>query len=151
VTGRVLAWLALIALAASPAAAAAQPPRAALEAFACRRAASQLDRAIEVTAVMRPLPGTRRMELRFVLQRKPAGVSRFGAVRGRYLGMWLRPANPTLGQRPGDVWVVNKPVVNLPGPALYRFRVTFRWLGARGVLGAVARLSPACEAGYTGS
>ena len=33
---------------------------------------------------------------------------------------------------PGDTWELTKPVVNLPAPALYRFRVRFRWIGSHG-------------------
>jgi hypothetical protein len=44
----------------------------------------------------------------------------------------LTPDDPTLGQRPGDVWIVNHPVVGLAAPATYRFRVSFRWIGSNG-------------------
>jgi hypothetical protein len=84
------------------------------------------------------------MQLMFVLQRRLAGRSGFSSVRGSELGNWLSPVNPTLGQLPSDVWNVKKPVVNLPGPATYRFRVTFRWVGSSGVIGNQTRLSPLC-------
>ena len=129
----------------SPAVAGATaPPRASLQDFVCQPAANELSRLIGVTAVMRPMLGTQRMQLMFVLQRRLAGRSRFSTVRGRGLGNWLSPLNPTLGQLPSDVWRVNKPVINLPGPATYRFRVTFRWVGSSGVIGYQARLSPLC-------
>ena len=127
-----------------PALAGAQPPKASLQEFVCQPAPNQLNRMIGVTAVMRPVVGTQRMQLMFVLQRRPAGGSRFSAVRGRELGNWLSPLNPTLGQLPSDVWRVNKPVVNLPGPATYRFRVTFRWVGRSGVIANQTRVSPLC-------
>jgi hypothetical protein len=123
---------------------AAGPPRASLQDFLCQPAPNQLNRVIGVQAVMRPMPGTQRMQLMFVLQRRPAGRNWFSAVPGRDLGNWLSPPNPTLGQLPTDVWKVNKPVVNLPGPATYRFRVTFRWVGTAGVIGSQTRLSPLC-------
>ena len=108
------------------------------------QAARQPNRAIGVTAVMRPMPGTQRMQLRFVLQRRPARRNWFFAVPGNGLGNWLSPTNPTLGQLPRDVWRVNKPVVNLPGPSTYRFRVTFRWIGRSGVIGSQTLRSPLC-------
>jgi hypothetical protein len=81
---------------------------------------------------MRPVTGTAKMQMRFDLMRrnKPGGT--FHLVRGRLLGSWVTPQNPSLGERPGDMWIVNHPVVDLPAPATYRFRVSFRWLGSSG-------------------
>lgn len=144
--GAIIAGLVAAAGAAAlPAAGAAQPPRVALRGFFCQAAANPRNRAIEVTAVMRPLPATRRMQMRFVLLRRSAWRAPFLPVRGRGLNIWLNPADPTLGQRAGDTWVLNKPVVNLPAPAAYRLRVSFRWLGAGGVIGTATRLSPICH------
>lgn len=139
-----LAVASLLGVSLPAAAGASQPPRAALEDFVCTPARNQLNRVIEITAVMRPVRGTQRMELRFVLQRRWYGRIRFSPVHGRGLGSWLTPQRPTLGQIPSDVWVFNKPVVNLAGPAVYRFQVTFRWLGRRGVVGNQTLLSPPC-------
>ena len=64
-------------------------------------------------------------------------------VRGRGLGSWISPTDPTLGQQAGDVWILNNPVVNLFAPAAYRFRVTFRWIGSQGqTLGTAMQLEP---------
>jgi hypothetical protein len=125
----------LIALSAATAAAAVSaPPRDQLVGFVCRRAANQLNRAIAVTAVMRPVAGTQRMAMMFRLQRRTPASRSFSNVNGGDLGRWRYPTNPpTLGQRPDDVWRVNKEVVNLAGPARYRLVVTFRWLGMGGV------------------
>jgi hypothetical protein len=102
-----------------------------------------LNRAIEITATMRPLPGTQQMALKFVLlERQPGHV--FRQVRGGDLGHWRHPNPPTFGQNPGDTWVVTKQVVNL-APAVYRLRVTFRWFGRGAVIGRTTRLSPACH------
>jgi hypothetical protein len=122
------------------------PPRASLQPIVCVRGSNRLDRAVAVTAVMRPVPGTWRMELRFQLERRPSGATAFSQVYGGDLGRWRHPTNPaTLGQRPGDVWRLKKEVVNLVAPAVYRFRVTFRWSGSAGqALGQVTRLSGAC-------
>jgi hypothetical protein len=107
-----------------------QPPRvAALRGFVCQQAVNPLNRVIGVSAVMRPVPGTVRMELRFqLLERQPGQW--LHVVHGGDLGRWRHPSPPTFGQNPGDTWIVNKPVANLDAPAIYRFRVTFRWTGA---------------------
>lgn len=122
------------------------PPRAQLRQFACSRALAPPARAVSVTTVMRPVPGTQSMSLRLALLAKPGLAGSFGAVRGGDLGTWIHPANRSLGQRPGDVWIFDKRVLDLPAPSAYRFRVTFRWSGARGrALGSAQRLSPICR------
>jgi len=113
------------ALAAGPAA--ARAPRAQLTGFLCVRARNALSREIAITAVMRPLPGTLRMALRFQLERRVDGGRRYQRVPGHDLDRWLRPDPPSLGREPGDVWRLAKPVVDLPAPASYRLRVAFRW------------------------
>jgi hypothetical protein len=119
-------------------------PHASLGAFVCRQAQDPLNRVVGVSATMRPLPGTERMELRFqLLQRLPG--DRFHQIRGGDLGRWRHPDPPTFGQQPGDTWIVKKPVANLAAPAVYRFRVTFRWIGSSGVIGDVTRLSAMCN------
>ena len=66
-------------------------------------------------------------------------------MRGRGLGSWISPTDPTLGQQAGDVWILTHPVVNLAAPATYKFRVTFRWLGSDGqTLGTAIQSSPTC-------
>ena len=131
-----------VAASASPlvAASASQPRRASLEGFVCRPAPNQLNRLIEDTAVMRPVPGTTLMELRFVLLQRRPGHG-FRGVYGGDLGQWRQlPV-----ELPTNAWVLHKPVVNLPAPAVYRFQVTFRWLGSSGVIGTQTRLSPLCS------
>jgi hypothetical protein len=81
---------------------------------------------------MRPVRGTAKMQMRFDLMRRTRPGGPFRLVRGRLLGSWVSPQNPSLGERPGDVWIVNHPVVDLPAPATYRFRVSFRWIGSNG-------------------
>lgn len=117
-----------------------------LEAFVCQRALDPPTRAVSITAVMPTLPGTEKLALRFELLRR-AGQSRaFVEVNGHGLRTWEYPDNPTLGQRSGDVWILNHPVVNLIAPAVYRYRVTFRWIGARGrTLSELVRESQLCN------
>jgi CARDB len=122
----------------------AAPSRAKLRNFVCQRALDPAARAVSVKAQMRPLQGTRKMQLRFQLLSSTRS-RRATLVAGGDLGKWITPSNPTLGQRPADQWIVNKQVVNLSAPATYRFKVSFRWLGAHGrVLGSVVRQSAKC-------
>ncbi|MDQ6836377.1 MAG: hypothetical protein M3016_09345 [Actinomycetota bacterium] len=122
------------------------PPRAQLRAFSCQRALDPANRTIAVTSVTRPLPGTRHEQVKFDLfmTRHTGGRSR--AIHAGDLGLWLSPSNPTLGQLSGDVWNLQKSVVELAAPASYRFRVKFRWLGAgHAVLGTAVRFSRRCR------
>lgn len=119
--------------------------RTRLKDFSCQRALDPGARSVAVTAVMRPVSGTEKMQTKFQLVRRTKRGKPFTPVSGRYLGTWLSPANPTLGRRPGDVWIVNHPVVDLLAPAVYRFRVSFRWIGTHGhVLSTVSRTSADC-------
>jgi hypothetical protein len=128
-----------------PAAAATAPARAELTQFACQRALDPANRSVSVLAVTRPLTGTRKLAVKFdLLERTPATASA-AAVRADGLGVWITPTNPTLGQLPGDIWRLNKTVIDLDAPATYRFRVTFRWTGALGkVLGTAVRYTRTC-------
>jgi hypothetical protein len=121
--------------------------KTALEGFGCHRSANSLNRWIEITAVMRPVTGTARMSMKFQLLRKRAPSKLFADVSGGDLGKWIYPTDPpTLGSRPGDRWTVQKPVANLYAPAVYRFRVSFRWLGSSGqVLAETSRVSRLCS------
>ena len=121
------------------------PPRDQLQGFVCQKALDPPARAVSVQSVMRPLTGTSKMQVKFQLMRQTSSHPRFMAVHGRGLGSWISPTNPTLGQQPGDVWIVNHPVVQLAAPATYKFRVTFRWIGAQGqTLGTVTQTGPSC-------
>ena len=123
----------------------APPPTAQLKAFVCQKAVDPPARALSIQAVMRPVTGTSKMQMKFDLMRETKAHPRFAVVHGKGLGSWLTPDNPTLGQRPGDMWIVNHPVVDLAAPATYKFRVTFRWLGAQGqTLSTAVQSSSAC-------
>jgi hypothetical protein len=124
-----LALLALFVVGLGSAGATGQaPPRYDLTSFACQRALDPPNRSVSVKAVMRPVKGTRKLSLKFDLLEKVAGATRSLTGAGD-LGIWLSPKDPTLGRRTGDVWELTKAVSNLDAPAIYRFRVTFRWLG----------------------
>ncbi|HET9104398.1 MAG TPA: CARDB domain-containing protein [Solirubrobacteraceae bacterium] len=121
------------------------PPRAQLTKYSCRRAIDPGQRAIAVTAVMRPLPGTRHMAIRFTLLRRAPGEATT-EVRAGDLGQWTSPSDPTRGQLPGDVWPLYKIVVPLAAPAVYQLQVAFRWTGRGGrTLGTTTRTTPACH------
>jgi hypothetical protein len=119
--------------------------RANLRSFVCQRALDPAGRAVSITAVMRPVSGTAKMALRFVLLRRSSTTAKPVAISGRALNTWITPSPPTLGQLPGDKWVLNHPVVDLAAPAQYRFKVSFRWLGKDGrALGTTTRVSRTC-------
>jgi hypothetical protein len=139
------AMIALVAGSVSASGAGASPPREQLRSFVCQKALDPPGRAVSVQAVMRPVTGTTKMQMRFELMRQSRTGGPFKQVRGRLLGSWISPQNPTLGQRSGDVWIVNHPVVDLAAPATYRFRVAFRWTGANGQpLSSAVQSSPNC-------
>jgi hypothetical protein len=139
--------LAVLASAGAAAAsgAAGSAPRALLDEFVCQKALDPGQRSVSVRAVMRPLKNTHRMSLRFVLLSRADGGP-FTQVHGGILGTWQFPTDPpTLGTRPGDIWRLSSPVVDLPAPAIYRFQVEFRWIGAHGrVIGTQVRTSRNC-------
>jgi hypothetical protein len=127
-------------------AAASTPPRAHLHGFVCMKAIEPAQRLVSVMAVMRPLKGTRALELQFDLLSKSGGAP-WTPVHGGDLGIWLSPPKQAipLGSRPGDVWTLNHPVADLPAPATYKFEVHFRWLGAhKRIIGDAVRESPTC-------
>ncbi len=141
-----IAAVVVLALGTGSASGASAPaPHDQLRSFVCQKALDPPTRAVSVQAVMRPVTGTSKMQMRFDLMRKTKPGAPFKVVRGQFLGSWLIPDNPTLGQRPGDVWIVNHPVVGLPAPATYRFRVSFRWLGSSGQqLSSAVQSSSSC-------
>jgi hypothetical protein len=132
--------------AASASAGVSRPPRERLRGFVCQRALSPTQRSISVDAVMRPVAGTRSMQMRFDLLSRTRAGGPNTTVRGGDLGSWLSPdGQPTLGSRAGDVWTISHPVTGLPAPATYRYRVVFRWLSAKArVITTRTLLSPRC-------
>ena len=130
---------------AAAAVATVTPPRARVTRFSCTQALDPGNRSVGIRAVMRPLAGTLRMAIRFDLLQR-IGAAPPAVVRAGDLGVWVTPSNPTLGQVPGDVWRLDKSVIDLAAPATYQFRVRFRWFGAAGhVLGTMVRYSRRCR------
>ena len=119
------------------------PPRYVLGAIACHQAVNPLQRDASVQATMRPVTGTQTLQIKFSLSLTTAGEPAT-AVVAEGLGQWLTPSDPTLGQRPGDIWKLSKTVYNLGGGS-YQFSAAFRWLGANGkVLKTTTRASSSC-------
>ena len=123
------------------------PPNDQLRSFVCQKALDPPARAVSVQAVMRPVTGTSKMQMRFELMRQHQARTRDSwrcAAGGS--GSWISPTDPTLGQQTGDVWILNHPVVELAAPATYRFRVTFSGSGRRARRSAPAHrmTSPTC-------
>lgn len=125
--------------------AAALLPRSQLEGFLCHVSPKPHQRSISVRAVMRPLPKTKSMEMRIELQSKSTVPgSAFVEQSGSGLDTWLSPADPTLGQNSGDVWIVPDVVHKLPFPDYYRYSVTFRWTRAGGQIVTRTRSTGDC-------
>jgi hypothetical protein len=116
----------------APGVVAAAPPITQLTSPVCHRALLPTSRKIAITAVMRPVTGTMSLAMMFDLQRARHRFGPFATVRGAGLDKWIHPENPTLGQRPGDIWRFDQKVENLPGTLYYRFRVRFRWIRSGG-------------------
>jgi hypothetical protein len=123
------------------------PPSAQLTDFSCQRAVDPLLRGMSVAAVMRPIPATRQMQMKAVLLKASRRLGHYRVVPHlRDLDHWISPTDPTLGQRPADVWRVIFPVVGLPAPAFYRLRISFRWIElARRVLATRTLSTSACH------
>jgi hypothetical protein len=123
--------------------AATPPSRDALGAIACHQAINPLQRDVSVQATMRPVTGTQTLQIKFSLSLSAPGEPATAVVASG-LGQWLTPSDPTLGQRPADIWKLSKPVYNLGGGS-YQFSVAFRWLGANGkVLKTATLQSSSC-------
>lgn len=101
----------------------------------CKRGARSDLRTVVLGAWMRPLPAGTRLELRAELFQKPLTGGRWtlrSDVPG--LGTWTAPSDPTIGTRPNDVFKYRQAVGSLVVPYAYRFRVSFRWSDAAGVV-----------------
>jgi hypothetical protein len=149
--GTLLAASLAVAGAALPAGAAGAPatsgtlPRSQLKSIVCHPAIDPQNRSMSVTAVMRPVPGTQKLQLKFDLLAAGKGSSTQTSVKVGNLGKWLTPKNPTLGQVADDVWNFKKSIFQLEPPATYRFRVSFRWMGSAGdVLSTSVRFAKRC-------
>jgi hypothetical protein len=132
--------IALVGLAALPAAAGAAVPRdaARVRLVACHTGSTPAARYLTADAVMRSLSAGDRMQLRFDLQRRD-GTSRFVRVAGPGLGTW-NTANRGVAR-----FRFRKTIANLPVGWGYRVVVHYRWLDSGGdVLARAVRYTAAC-------
>jgi hypothetical protein len=118
-------------LALSRASAQAASPPAALTRIACHSTLDPAKRSVSVVSIMRHRPATQSLAVRFTLLEKVPGAAAT-PLRDGDLGHWTTPTDATLGRLPADVWKLRKAVYNVDAPAVYRFRVTFRWTGRNG-------------------
>jgi hypothetical protein len=126
--------------AAAPAVAKTAPRRYAAPVVACDTGVTSDQRALDVRATMRAVPGTIRMAVRFDLsERTPASAGAFMARTAPDLGLWLK------SKRGVDPYTYDQTVKGLDAPAAYRMRVSFRWLGPNNrVLLSAHRTTPVC-------
>jgi hypothetical protein len=127
VAGACVAAVVPLLMSGAPAWAAA-PPAAALTRIACHSTLDPATRSVSVVSIMRHRPGTRSLAVRFTLLEKRPGAAP-KVVRAGDLGHWTTPSDRRLGRLPADVWKLRKAVFNVDAPAVYRFRVTFWWMG----------------------
>jgi hypothetical protein len=118
---------------------------AALTKIACHSTLDPSQRLVSVTSSMRHIPRTESLAVRFTLLESAPGLAP-KAVPDGDLGHWVTPSDPTLGRLPADVWRLTKAVYNVDAPAGYRFRVSFRWLGAdRAILASTTLSTSRCR------
>ncbi len=116
---------------------AALAPAASLSGLMCIHNLDPAGRQVDITAAMRPIPGSKAMQLNAQLLERAVGTSQWSVVQApsSKLGTWLPAPKPSLTFQ----------VADLQGPATYRFQITFRWLGDHGrVLRLVTRISAPC-------
>jgi hypothetical protein len=133
--------IALLALAVAPAAARASgaPPLSA-KLTACTTGEDASSRAAVFTGAMPAAAGTRRMQMRFVLQQRLTPQGPYKALTVPGWDDWEK-SDPG---RPG--FVFTKRVESLAGPASYRAQITFKWLDRKGrAQRATRRTTPACD------
>jgi hypothetical protein len=119
---------------------------ATLTGFRCDSTLDPTGRTVSVTSVMRPVPGTHTLAVKFSLLERAPGAAELQSVDTGDLGRWLAPADPTLGSRANDIWKLAKSVSDVEAPAAYRFSVAFRWEGTGGrVLAIASRRTPLCR------
>ena len=130
--------LTLAAPAGAPAQDAPPPLRASLA--ACASGPTAEERFAIVTASMPALPGTKRMAMRFDLQVRAEGSTRWTYLRAKGFGRWQRSDPGRTG------FVYTKRVERLGQAVAYRAVVRFRWYGSGGRQQRTRiRRSPTCR------
>lgn len=133
---RLLLLTFLLVLPAAPALAA---PSATTKVLECEISLDQSARTLVVEGRMRTVPGARRLRMRFELQTRAPGRTKWARVSVPGFGAWST-AEPAPRR-----YVFDKRVEGLTAPADYRMVVRFRWLGTGDrVLESVRRTSAIC-------
>ena len=131
-----LAALAATALAGT-AGATVWPVKAKLS--ACHPALQPIDRSFDTDAAMRRIRGTARMAIRFEIQARRPGHTRYRKVSAHGFGVWFK------SKRGVGAYKYSRTTNNLNAPAYYRMRVGFRWYGASGrAIKTVYRVTNRC-------
>lgn len=119
----------------------AQAPTAGVKVTECAQGSEAKDRFVEFRGVMRQVPGSQTMWMRFGLQER-LGDRPFLRVRPPGLGVWRK-------SRPGvAAFAYRQEVRELQAGSEYRARVRFRWYDAQGDLVRQAvRRSASCREG----
>ncbi len=106
----------------------------------CHQAAASADRYATFDAQMTAVPGSEALSIRFELDERAVGSSRFRAVRGvPGFGMWTQSLAGV------DIFGYSHEVSALSAPAAFRVTVSYHWLGARHrVIRRARRVTPAC-------
>jgi hypothetical protein len=113
---------------------------ASVKVAACVPAVEQGHRSATFEARMRAARGSERMQVRFTLQVREEGLSRWRRVVADGFDSWLTSL-PRVRR-----YSYARTVTNLAAPAAYRVVVRFRWLGAGGEAVKTARVtSAACR------
>jgi hypothetical protein len=116
--------LALLALTAAPGAHAGEPA-ARVVMTACTAGLKPQDRTVTYEGLMRRISGTRRMQMRFALQVRARGATKWTGLKGPGLGVWVT------SNRGVARYSFSKRIENLGAAASYRVGVRFRWLDAK--------------------
>ncbi len=82
------------------------------------------ERAAKFDARMTRVPGTAKMKMRFLLERRAARSLRYRRVSAPSFSRWMRSK--------ADRYSVEREVDGLKGPARHRAQVQFRWIDATG-------------------
>lgn len=106
----------------------------------CRTGVTPAERFAVFSGSMPARKGARRMAMRFDLQLREPGDSRYRVVRAPSFGRWERSRAGRSG------FIYSKRVDGLKAPATYRAVVRFRWLdGAGRTVAAAKRATPICD------
>jgi len=98
----------------------------------CHRAPTIDQRVASVATWMRPVPNGQHLAVKVDLWERSPGQKWAMRTDVPGLGGWVTPSDAGVGSRSGDVFKYRQAVGRLEVPAVYRFRVAFRWLDADG-------------------